>query len=857
MNPMDQIDRFLDELARDPHAAPPVGMDADLVEFLQALAAAERVPVADAAAVRERVWRQVMAATAPSEVAPAQPSANGQKPLPFRPTLPDKEPQPMTTRVSSLDASVIPMPRASSSRRARSMRRWRPAWTALAAVIAVVLLGGLLMLLTLSNGRPGPVPSAGGPGESPAAEAGLLQGSPSPTLTTTPTTTWTFTPSPVPTGVFTATPTMWQPGEGPTVVPPLVVTATPFMMQPGTGPAVLLTPSIFPPTVVVPLVMTATPVMFAPDGSPLEPGIIPISVGNSVRSVLAPVSPQRSYSFSAQLDGPVLVSVRSQGFRTALSYQTSYTLPDGSGGGGGGGGGGGVGNEGSFPDVTADYVHLLALDLRAGEQVILTIGADADLSMDGGEFDLHVLPLEAEPLAYDVPVTNTVSDATPYRAYLLAAAPGDVYTVRAEGEVDTRLAIIRAAGAPLAEDADSGTGHNPEIVNFTFMAFSPLVTAAEAATPTYVIVGQQTRGAAGEFTLTATRNNALSVALPVLDDTLTPDPIASGETVEGTLTGAVPYHVYRFTAESASFVVAGLTAPDPATWLTVHAVSMPEGVVIGSGSGSYTSEGRSAFLALTAGQSATLIVANSGALPPEQTTPFTLVVEAFTDGSAVSLGYGEVATGTIMAERPLDVFAFEAARGDVISIRVQDGDTLDTALRLLDRYAGTIALDDDSGPGLNPEIDQYVMLQDGMYYAIVLAAEDGQSGEFTITLERDRVEDLPPMPGGALSDGALPLTPGTLASGVLLPENPMALYTFAASAGAVVNAQVLADGPVSLFSFYEAVDGSSGSGGEVHEGLVDTSDQIAFTVNQDAQITITVTGIHTSPINYTLLVSVQ
>ena len=85
-----------------------------------------------------------------------------------------------------------------------------------------------------------------------------------------------------------------------------------------------------------------------------------------------------------------------------------------------------------------------------------------------GSFTLTVTRVVPVPIAYNAPVSASITQDAPAYYYTLEARAGDVFSVEVSGDsqVDTTLAIYDSNGFQLAFDDDGGIGYHPEIVRF-------------------------------------------------------------------------------------------------------------------------------------------------------------------------------------------------------------------------------------------------------------------------------------------------------------------------------------------------------------------------------------------------------
>lgn len=106
------------------------------------------------------------------------------------------------------------------------------------------------------------------------------------------------------------------------------------------------------------------------------------------------------------------------------------------------------------------------------------------------------------------------------------------------------------------------------------------------------------------------------------------------------------------------------------------------------------------------------------------------------------IAYGETVDVTITEDSFTQFFSFEATAGDVISVNVDSGGSIDTVLSLVDPTGFTVFTDDDGGEGFDPELLRFVIPTSGTYTLTLRAFTPGTTGEATLTLNRDDVRTL-------------------------------------------------------------------------------------------------------------------
>ncbi|MGJ3238729.1 MAG: hypothetical protein ACFE0Q_08490 [Anaerolineae bacterium] len=115
------------------------------------------------------------------------------------------------------------------------------------------------------------------------------------------------------------------------------------------------------------------------------------------------------------------------------------------------------------------------------------------------------------------------------------------------------------------------------------------------------------------------------------------------------------------------------------------------------------------------------------------------------DGEALepmTTSYAEELYIVFDEEVAVQEITFDGQAGDVISVRVDSGDTLDTVARLLTPDGVEIALDDDGGLGFDPEMERVPLPLSGRYTLEVVPFNPGDTGEAYVTITRDDVRTL-------------------------------------------------------------------------------------------------------------------
>lgn len=154
-------------------------------------------------------------------------------------------------------------------------------------------------------------------------------------------------------------------------------------------------------------------------------------------------------------------------------------------------------------------------------------------------------------------------------------------------------------------------------------------------------------------------------------------------------------------------------------------------------------------------------------------------VNAYQGG--IPLTFSEAVTGTLDDELFRQVYVFDGRAGEVITISMNriEGD-LDPYLLLVDGQGAVLALNDDSGAGVDAAITSKRVPADARYFVIAtrFGQEQGStSGQYTLLLER--------LGTGAPDDTAF-IRYGESALGRITSQAPLAFYFLRASRGEVI-----------------------------------------------------------------------
>ena len=186
-----------------------------------------------------------------------------------------------------------------------------------------------------------------------------------------------------------------------------------------------------------------------------------------------------------------------------------------------------------------------------------------------------------------------------------------------------------------------------------------------------------------------------------------------------------------------------------------------------------------------------LVVARFGYDFGTTTGGYTLAVNRIgvSSASGSALRYGDSVYNTITDSTPQVYYSFQAARGDVISVRMQraSGD-LDPAIQLVNSQSQIINQNDDAPGTLDAAINGYIVRESGVY--VIIASRFGEAagrskGSFVLTLASGAESGL-----GRSVDLAFPLLPGVAVQGAIADKNDVQFYSFTGKKDDVVSVRM-------------------------------------------------------------------
>ena len=304
-------------------------------------------------------------------------------------------------------------------------------------------------------------------------------------------------------------------------------------------------------------------------------------------------------------------------------------------------------------------------------------------------------------------VTGELTEDQPTLTYTLDAEAGQVLTITLmSDDFDTYLTLLDADGESINENDDM-SGTNSGFTGFELPAsssYSLLVESYDSHTNSGVETGM--------FTLSVEEQSIQRIEY--------------SQTINGQLTLDEPSLDYVFTGQAGDVIVATESSDDFDSYLHLLDSSGMELTYNDDGGGNLNSLIGPYTLPSTG--SYTL---RAGSLSSDSEGAFTLTL---TKTEIEAIEYNEPVTVTFDENDTGKYFTFEGTAGDLVSISVDSGGSINTSLALSDMYNSQIMSDDDGGAGFDPEIYNQLLSSSGTYTISVLVVSPG-SGEVTLTLK--------------------------------------------------------------------------------------------------------------------------
>ncbi|MBN1564177.1 MAG: PPC domain-containing protein [Anaerolineae bacterium] len=350
---------------------------------------------------------------------------------------------------------------------------------------------------------------------------------------------------------------------------------------------------------------------------------------------------------------------------------------------------------------------------------------------------------------------------------------------RTEGDLDPVLLLTDEQGVILAVSDDDGPGMDARI------AFTRLPITGRY----FVIVtrfGQEHGSTAGDYTLLLER-----IGAGMTEDAV----LAYGESVLGRVTQDDPIQFYFLRAQRGDVInvtmgrISGdldprvdLVTTDGVVLISNDDDPLAEGTLDAGISNYLVLDDDVYLIAATrfgdkAGDTEGNYVLSVSLTPPE-------ALGASLDMARL-IDYGMSVTGEISDEVSARYFRFDASRGDVVTITLNnESGNLDPTLKLFDAQQVELAQDENSGENRNARIAAFTIPRTGVYYLLATRAyeAEGQTkGEFMLELNGR---------SGVVGGRALEIVYGAAVSGVIDDSRVAEEYVFFGQEGDVITIEM-------------------------------------------------------------------
>jgi hypothetical protein len=300
-----------------------------------------------------------------------------------------------------------------------------------------------------------------------------------------------------------------------------------------------------------------------------------------------------------------------------------------------------------------------------------------------------VLAQDSQAIEFGTTVEGLLSTGETEVRYSFMGEQGQivVITMEAIDEFDGYLRLLDASGSVIAEDDDSAGSLNPRI-------------------------GPQRLPANGSFTIVATSFGGSAVgAFRLTLETSELRRIEYGQAFTGELTDEETEITFWFAAKAGDVVNISLVSEDFDAYLTLSASSPNMQLVSNDDSGGQRNARIGPFPLTETGD----YVITATSFSRSEVGEFTLTLDR---ADITTLAFDNPQTVTI-TDLDAAFLAFDGQANQVIDLRVDSGDTVDTTLTLIGPDSYQVAYDDDSGGRVDPALYQVVLPADGTYYLTV------------------------------------------------------------------------------------------------------------------------------------------
>lgn len=389
--------------------------------------------------------------------------------------------------------------------------------------------------------------------------------------------------------------------------------------------------------------------------------------------------------------------------------------------------------------------------------------------------------VDARELGYNEVVSGDLDNRTPSIRYLFEGLRGEYVTIRldvTDGNLDPVLTLIDPAGKPVFI-RDDALGDTRRIISQIQLADNGQYILVAAR------FGHQLGSTSGAFDLRIDRSGVSSASGSAL---------RYGDTVVNTISDSQPEVYYTFRAVRGDIISLTMLTNSGTLDPYLRIVNGARRILAENDDFEGVNTARILDYIVEDDGQYLIIATRYGFAGGKTAGSFFLTLERSDDSGAgnsprvaIRLLPGQAVEGEIIADRSLIYYSFEARRDDVISLRMSRvSGTLDPLLDLLDAGLNTLISNDDIEEGVNRDslIGQFRIPSDGLYYVAATRFER----EAGASLGRFRLELTS---RGNLFDGitgAIRVTYGSSATGVINETTPQLLYVFYGVQGDAITA---------------------------------------------------------------------
>lgn len=393
-----------------------------------------------------------------------------------------------------------------------------------------------------------------------------------------------------------------------------------------------------------------------------------------------------------------------------------------------------------------------------GNAVLILTSSDDD---EPGDYEVAVLRDGEEIAAVTFTLTGATTEETPPQQ----VAEAQVNIEPASGIRGTNH-IVQVTGLEAGETVELQVEFEDEVI------FSTFLTANDEGAAETQLVSEES-DEAGDYTINILRGDRvigsgiLTIEEVVTeeeqpnqeqegDTDVTPEQEQEGDTegeleeemvvaegaseiITGSLTQEEPEQRVSFSGEEGDSVLISLSSNDFDTYLTLLD---EQGNILTSNDDSNQSLNSQIgpFTLPYSGEYTILVGSYSYSTFGEASTgDYTLTIERV---GLSDIAYGDTVEVTFAEDSFTQFFSFDANAGDVISVTVDSGGSVDTVLSLLDPEGFSVFTDDDGGAGLDPEMTRFVIPNSGTYILTLRTFTPGSEGNASLTLNLNDVRTL-------------------------------------------------------------------------------------------------------------------